>query len=64
MVAGLPISGGGAGIKDMDFYESVRRMVMIEGVSRREAAPMIWRSSEMIEDVPQAFMRAGHIAVR
>ncbi len=25
-------------MKDMDFYESVRRMVMIEGVSRREAA--------------------------
>jgi hypothetical protein len=38
MVASLPVTGGGAGMKDKDVYESVRRYVVIEGGSRRAAA--------------------------
>jgi transposase len=49
MVAVLPVTGGGGGMKDMDVYESVRRFVIIEGGSRRAAARLFGIHRETVD---------------
>jgi hypothetical protein len=52
MVASLADTGDGAGMKDMDVYESVRRFVVIEGGSRRAAARLLGIDPKTVDNCP------------